>query len=261
VRIPRGQPRLSARAPSRNAGVDPVAYEVVIPKTVHRIWLGSAVPAKFDSVWQRWHDLFPDYEFKTWGERELRELGMPDYLWTARTYPEQSDIARLRVINRCGGIYADCDCEPLMRFDDLWTSDDRLVVFEAPGSEILSGLFAGSPGSLDFVERFIARNARRHSQDAAPNVRTGPYALDAALNYMASADATGIRGLRLYPPSFVDLRGGEPFAVIRTRFKSPPEWTRAPETQAARPSPLRDATFDARLLATRIRRVWAARGR
>ena len=219
------------------------------------------MPAEFAAVWQRWRELFPEYEFRTWREADLRKLGMPNYLWSARTYAEQSDIARLRIVNRCGGIYTDCDCEPLVRFDDLWTGDDRLVVFEAPGHEILTGLIAASPGSLDFVEAFIERNVRRHSPDAAPNVRTGPYAVNAALDYMASAAATGMRGLRRYPPSFVDLRGGEPFAVVRTRFKDPPEWMRVPEpARPASTAPFRDALFDARLLPTRIRRrLWAAR--
>jgi hypothetical protein len=229
---------------------------VVIPRLVHRIWLGSEVPAEFGAVWQRWHDLFPDYTFRTWREGDLRELGMPKYLWSARTYSEQSDIARLRIVNRCGGIYADCDVEPLVRFDDLWTNDDRLVVFESPGpGRILAGLIAAAPGALDFVEAFIERNVRRHSPEAASHVRTGPYAWYAALNYLASADVSGIHGLRLYPPSFVDVQGGETFAVARTRYRDPPVWTRVPEpAPPGSVAPFRDALFDARLLSTRIRR-------
>ena len=187
----------------------------MIPKLVHRIWLGSSVPREYDSVWAAWREMFPEYELRTWTESELRQLGVPAYLWAARTYAEQSDIARLRVLNRCGGIYADCDCQPLRRFDALWTSEDRLVVF------------------------------------AAPNVRTGPYALAAALEYMVTM---GHGPVRVYPPSFLDLTGGETFAVARTRFRDPPVWTPTPDPAPAARAPLRSAWFDLQLLAVRARR-------
>ena len=222
----------------------------MIPKLVHRIWLGSSVPREYDSVWAAWREMFPEYELRTWTESELRQLGVPAYLWAARTYAEQSDIARLRVLNRCGGIYADCDCQPLRRFDALWTSEDRLVVFEAPG-EIWNGLIAAAPGALDFIERCTERNSRRHHPNAAPNVRTGPYALAAALEYMVTM---GHGPVRVYPPSFLDLTGGETFAVARTRFRDPPVWTPTPDPAPAARAPLRSAWFDLQLLAVRARR-------
>jgi hypothetical protein len=230
----------------------------VIPKKIHRIWLGSEVPAEFEGTWATWRTTFPDYELFTWTESNLRELGMPEYMWSGLTYAEQSDVARLRVLNRCGGIYADCDMVPLRRFDDLWTPDDRIVAFETPGHEICTGLIAGAVGAFGFIEAFTERNARRVAPDAAPNVRTGPYAFAAALDYVSSADVSGVRGIRLYPPSFVDLTGSELFAVVRTRFRDPAVWAPAMNPAArARSSGVKHLLFELRLLPLRARRVLA----
>lgn len=223
----------------------------VIPRLIHRIWLGSDIPSEFDTYWQRWRDLFPDHELHTWLESDLRNLGMPDYMWAGRTYAEQSDVARLRVVNRLGGIYADCDVEPLVRFDALWSHEDRLITFQQSlNQRVWNGLFAATPGALSFVERFVERNTHRHGPDVAPTLRTGPFAFTAALDYMQTQGAR----MRVYPPAFLDFQGTEQFAVARTRFRKTPGWKAV--TNPAEPSraPVRDLLFDARLLPRRLRR-------
>ena len=221
----------------------------MIPRVLHRIWLGSPVREEHDLIWERWRSLFPDYELVTWAEAQLADVGLPEHFETARTFAEQSDIARLRVLNEVGGVYVDCDVEPLKRFDSLWSPGDRLVVFEESPGLICNGIVASAPGTLTFVERFVRHNARRHPPDSAPNVRTGPFAFTAALDYEMTIDPHGVR---VYPPSFLDLRGGEPFAVARTRFSDPPIWASVPRPRSARPRV--DPVFEARLLCLRGRR-------
>lgn len=223
----------------------------MIPRFIHRIWLGSDIPPEFDDYWQRWRELFPDHELRTWLERDLRDLGMPDHTWAGCTYAEQSDIARLRVVNELGGIYADCDVEPLVRFDALWSGDDQLIAFQQSlNQRVMNGLFAAAPGALGFVERFVERNARRHGPDVVPTLRTGPFAFTAALDYMRTQ---GVR-MRVYPPAFVDLQGIEQFAVARCRFRDAPGWKAADNPAEPVRAPLRDLMFDARLIPLRLRR-------
>lgn len=225
----------------------------MIPKRLHRIWLGSDVPIVHERTWQQWRELFPDYELTTWTETELCDLGMPDYFYRAQTYAERADIARLRIINLCGGIYTDCDMEPLARFDYLWTSHDRLITFEERSRLICNGLFAAAPGALSFVADFVERNSRRNAADAAPNVRTGPFAFTAAIDYLSFIDP---RGIRVYPPSFLDLDGTSRTAVIRTILQASPVWAKAdPEPEAAsRTSTFGNILFDLRLVPLRLRR-------
>jgi mannosyltransferase OCH1-like enzyme len=231
-----------------------------IPARIHRIWLGSPVPADYAPIWEAWAKLFPGYELLTWREEELERLGLPPAFYEARTYAERSDIARLRVVDAYGGMYADCDVEPLRRFDDLWTSTDRLVAFEQEPDFVCNGLFAAAPGALSFVSELVERNARRSPVEAAPVVRTGPFAVTAALRYLLSRDP---RGIRVYPPAFLDLTGNESQAVARTRFRDPPLWTPVREgdvREATTTRRLRAAILELRLLPLRVRRRLRARG-
>lgn len=225
----------------------------MIPKKIHRIWLGSEIPASHERIWEIWRDTFPDYELNTWTEVELSRLGMPKYFHYAQTYAERSDIARIRVLNVYGGIYADCDVKPLARFDHLWTAHDKVIAFEERPGLICNGLFAAGPSTLTFLAEFVERNSHRNAADAAPNVRTGPFAFTAAIDYLLFADPTGVR---VYPPSFLDLDGTCRTAVASTRLQDTPIWRKAFMTHETErpPSTIRDLLFDLRVLPLRMRR-------
>lgn len=234
----------------------------MIPKLIHRIWLGGPVPVEAAGTWARWRSLFPDYDLVTWQEPDLAALGMPPEFGSARTYAERSDIARLRVLNARGGVYADCDVAPLRRFDHLWTRNDRLVAFEMQPGEVITGCMAAAPGALDFLVRFVEQSARTSDPHAAPSVRTGPVAVAAGLSYVASRDATG---LRLYPPAFVSFAGTDrttymnladdhPDAVVHTLLRSPPDWKQVERVEPTRRRCARTKIETARLLPLRATR-------
>jgi hypothetical protein len=223
----------------------------MIPARIHRIWLGSPLPEEHARIWDAWRRLFPDHELHTWREDDLERLGLPPAFYAAETYAGRSDVARLRVLDVLGGIYADCDVEPLRRFDDLWTSTDELVVFEQQPGLVLNGLIAAAPGALSFVAALVERSARRGGA-GAPVVRTGPFALTAAVQYHLSRDPSGVR---IYPPSFVDLDGGAAHAVARTRLRVPPDWTTVADASRPRRSPAGSSlALEARILPLRARR-------
>jgi mannosyltransferase OCH1-like enzyme len=223
----------------------------MIPKVVHRIWLRSPVPSHLELHWATWRSVFPDYTLQTWTESELRHLDLPQCFRAARTYAERADIARVSILNAVGGIYADCDVSVLRRFDHLWTDSDRMVFFEERAHVICNGIMAAAPGSLGLMVQLIRRNAMRTSPDAAPNVRTGPYAVTAAVDYLRSIDP---RGIRIYPPAFLALPDGDPMAVARTEFRDPPSWTQAVDVEDLDRWGPRDRLLDLRLLPLRLRR-------
>lgn len=233
-----------------------------IPNIIHRIWLGDSLPDSAIEPWRRWAQLFPDYQLITWRESELANLGMPDHFASARTYAERSDIARIEILNRVGGLYVDCDVRPLRRFDHLWTEKDKIVVFEMVPGELINGCLAAAPGALRFVRRFIERNARRSAPEAAPVVRTGPQALAAAIDYQLSIDG---RGLRRLSPAFVAfgatdrdtypaLGQDHDDAVIATELRRRPSWTVAPDVATHKTSRLSGALFELSMVPLRARR-------
>jgi len=233
----------------------------MIPRIIHRIWLGSAIPAEFESIWQRWRALFPEYKLVTWGEKDLAQLSMPSHYFRARTYAERSDIARLRIMQQVGGIYTDCDVTPIARFDSLWLDTDVLVAFKVDDRFVCNGAFACAPGTavMRLIERMVRVNAYRHPPDDPASMRTGPYPFTAAIEYQSSIDPSGIR---VFPCNFLDLGSDpSPQAVLRTRFRDGPTWAKVPADEVKlltngdrwreRYAALR---FGAWLLPTRIRR-------
>ncbi len=236
----------------------------MIPKIIHRIWMGSPRPPHLEAMTRRWQTHFPDYRLEWWTGERLTDLGMPVHWHTARTYAEKADIARYLVLHRFGGIYADCDVQPLRPFDYLWEDTDSLVAFQESPDLVWNGLIVASVGAraLDLASRLADRSARRHPPAAAPNVRTGPFVFTAAVDYERFIDP---RGIRIYPPGFVHVRGEQSaHAVVSSPFRDPPEWALAadppgePEYDRWRTT-VADAELSLRLLPVRVRRVMRSR--
>ena len=233
----------------------------MIPKIIHRIWMGSPRPPHLEAMTRRWQTHFPDYRLEWWTGERLTDLGMPVHWHTARTYAEKADIARYLVLHRFGGIYADCDVQPLRPFDYLWEDTDSLVAFQESPDLVWNGLIVASVGAraLDLASRLADRSARRHPPAAAPNVRTGPFVFD------------GGRRLRTLhrPQGHTDLSTrvrARPGGAVRPVRWSPPRsgthrsgpW---PPTRRGSPSTtggdttVADAELSLRLLPVRVRRV------
>ncbi|WP_411826376.1 glycosyltransferase family 32 protein [Luteolibacter sp. AS25] len=86
----------------------------MIPKTIHYIWFGEVAKPKhvLDTV-ESWHKKLPDYEIIEWNESNFDVTQHP---WMKRMYNEgkfafASDWARLKILEKQGGIYLDTDVE------------------------------------------------------------------------------------------------------------------------------------------------------
>lgn len=97
---------------------------------LHRIWLGpKPMPERYVSYGRRWADLHPDWEVRTWGQSELEALPMRNRaVWDALADgansgvpmpPQQAiavqraDVAAYELMRLFGGVYVNCDIEPL----------------------------------------------------------------------------------------------------------------------------------------------------
>jgi len=97
-------------------------------KTVHQIWLGPApMPENYQEFRQRWQGMNPEWEFKLWTEKEIdAEVWDNQQIYDAVAIPpegkkthdialatQRSDIIRYEILYRYGGMYLDCDIEPI----------------------------------------------------------------------------------------------------------------------------------------------------
>jgi len=89
----------------------------MIPKLIHQIWIGDKKSPSFMGKWKENH---PSWSYLLWTEREIDSLVMRNQDFYDAMNPKmrnylagKSDIARMEILYRHGGIYIDADIECL----------------------------------------------------------------------------------------------------------------------------------------------------
>jgi mannosyltransferase OCH1-like enzyme len=160
--------------------------EALIPRVIHRIWLGAEpMPADHEALGRTWAAHHPDWEMRLWTDGDLAALVPPDARGRARSPSEASDLLRYEVLRRHGGVYVDTDVESLKPLDGLIKGVSAFAAEELPG-RIGTAIIGSVPGH-PALER-AAREAR------------GTAGLGAN-----SADSTGPRFLTLILADFEDV--------------------------------------------------------
>jgi FkbM family methyltransferase len=176
-----------------------------IPRTFHFVWLGGAMPSRFDRYVRQWQELHPGWQVRVWGDDDLGFLENRSEFDAAANFAEKADIARYEIVHREGGVYVDCDVEPLRNIEPLLVGAQFVVGEETP-SVYAIGWFAGVPGHpvLRYVidelpESFSARTG------APTNQRTGPEFFTRCVRRVIARDGLDVRVLpreALYPYSY-----------------------------------------------------------
>jgi hypothetical protein len=120
-----------------------------IPAVLHRVWLGdrplSDEHAAFGSSFERRH---ARWEMRLWGDDDLASLGIGRRERAlARSASELSDLARVAILARHGGVYVDTDVECLRPLDGLLAGCSAFAGLEAPGrlGSAVMGCVPGHP--------------------------------------------------------------------------------------------------------------------
>ena len=88
--------------------------KVLIPKKIHQIWLGEKSIPRICKRWMNsWRDLNPQWEYKLWDEKNIKELNVDDlHVYSKKFNPGyRSDILRYIILEKFGGMYVDTDFE------------------------------------------------------------------------------------------------------------------------------------------------------
>eukprot|EP00941_MAST-03F_sp_MAST-3F-sp1_P006507 g6507.t1 len=90
-----------------------------IPRIIHHIWLGSALPSRFIEFRKKWIASHPEWQCILWGDEEAKlfPLKNREAFENATNYGEKSDILRYEILLRYGGVYLDVDMECLQSLD------------------------------------------------------------------------------------------------------------------------------------------------
>jgi mannosyltransferase OCH1-like enzyme len=98
-----------------------------IPPIFHFVWLGSEVPLLHKQIIETWGKFHPGWEIRFWDKYAIDR-----FPWSSRRsklvyesaiyFAEQSDVIRLEILNRFGGVYIDTDAICLKSINDLISS-------------------------------------------------------------------------------------------------------------------------------------------
>ncbi len=94
----------------------------MIPKKIHYCWFGrNPLDEKAEKCILSWTRFFPDYEIIQWNEDnfDVNQIDFMKKAYEDKKWAFVSDVARLIVIYRHGGIYFDTDVEVVKSFDDI----------------------------------------------------------------------------------------------------------------------------------------------
>lgn len=134
---------------------------------IHRFWAGKEMPEDYTVFGQMWQDMNPDWQVVLWNEQCLVEYPdlkpIFDSLYERdggrhgiELYVQMADVMGYALAERFGGVYVNCDMEPVRPLDGLpdraWASlennEDGRIVNAAigapePNDRFWSGLLAG----------------------------------------------------------------------------------------------------------------------
>ena len=118
----------------------------MIPHIVHQIWLGdSPLPAEFEGYRESWARHHPQWEIRFWTETNLPEGLRPEVYELLRHPVERSDILRLELLLREGGVYVDTDFECLRPLDPLLGGVDFFCAYLKEG-RVNNAIIGAVPG-------------------------------------------------------------------------------------------------------------------
>lgn len=132
-----------------------------IPRIIHHIWLGSALPKAFKRFRDQWIAQHPGWEFRLWDDDKIAAFGLKNQeaFDAAPNYGEKSDIARYEILYRMGGVYLDVDMEvrPHRSLDTLHERYALYTGISNTGTVELNNAVIGScpqhPVIRDCIER------------------------------------------------------------------------------------------------------------
>lgn len=151
----------------------------MIPKTIHYCWFGgNPLPELAQKCIASWKKYCPDYEIKEWNESNI-DISSMDYMKEA--YQEKawgfvSDVARLQIIYKYGGIYMDTDVEIIKSFDALLKHPAFLGMEDSSRNlyYVNSGLGFGAKQGNELIRELLQDYKERHFRDSEGNIDKTP---------------------------------------------------------------------------------------
>jgi mannosyltransferase OCH1-like enzyme len=195
----------------------------MIPATFHYIWIGGTkLPERFRANIETWRRHNPGFAILEWNESNLDWSSR--YMRAAYTFgywSRVSNLARLQILQKHGGIYLDVDVEMLRPMQPLRDNACFLGFQDSgPNATWVNNAVFGAVPNHWFVDQCIARLLRCFSGVERMDSRHGPGNVTQVLidNGLAAYHEHGtmLRDVRLYGrAAFYPYHWNEPFDAAK----------------------------------------------
>ena len=142
-----------------------------IPKILHFIWLGNLpVP----EIIQSWYKNHQDWNIKIWRDKDISLLKLQNrriYNLAKKRYNQKSDIARLEILYKYGGVYVDADIFNIKNINNLL--DNELFLFQEK-KNLISNSVIGCTKNNQIIRKLIRKMCVNYDYNTAVWKSTGP---------------------------------------------------------------------------------------
>jgi len=176
----------------------------MIPKVLHRIWVGGPIPELYQEYGKAWEAMHPGWSFKLWTDEDFESKWLKNQKLfdEAKSYVPadaigqfKSDLARYEILFRYGGVYVDCDVEPVKPIDDL-LDVEAFAGWEQQNLYVGNTVIGSAPSARfwgDMID--AAADASKANKGRAATWLSGPRIVTRLYN-------ESNRGLKVYPQSY-----------------------------------------------------------
>ena len=135
----------------------------MIPRLIHRIWIEGSPPASPEMVRHgvRWEELNPGWTVRTWGGPDGFTMTNA-CLYRRAPWTDglryRSDLLRLEILLRFGGLYVDMDVEPLRPIEGLMEGSEAVAAWSPnlwKGKRVLSNAFLAAVPGHPWIQRCV----------------------------------------------------------------------------------------------------------
>lgn len=134
-----------------------------IPHIIHYCWFGGKEKeAKIQQCIDSWREFFPDYEIKEWNENNV-DLTTNIFIKEAyhnKKYAFVSDVVRLQVLLKYGGIYFDTDVQVIREMQPCLQGAEIICGFES--EDKLATCFLASKMDNAIIREILLYYKNRH---------------------------------------------------------------------------------------------------
>jgi len=205
----------------------------MIPRIIHQTWKDAKIPPEWVGARRTWRFHHPDWSHRLWTDEDNRLLVANHYPRLLDWYDRlpyqilKADVARILILEHCGGVYADLDTECLRPLGPLLENMSMVVGLE-PRSHarqlgerrvLSNAVIASSPGH-PFVKYIVkAFEASRKEITTHRDVleQTGPLFLSRLYSARPSPDVTLLPNQVFSPLESADGR-------LKTLKRREPGW-------------------------------------